>query len=84
MCNSTLIMSPLSMTQKSGLRIPRRQVDRVGQLQHEQGACNSAEVLVGNDLCLRSLWKLRRLWRARQHMLHIQVNKMQHKNLYDT
>ena len=67
------------MTQKSGLRIPRRQVDRVGQLQHEQGACHSSEVLVGHDLCLRSLWKLRGLWRARQHMLHIQVNKMQHK-----
>lgn len=35
------------------------------------GACDPPALLLGHDLCICSLWELRGLWWARQHLLHL-------------
>lgn len=57
--------------QESGVRQPGRQADRVGQPHHEQGARDTAALLVGHDVRVRALRLVRRVRRARQHLLHL-------------
>lgn len=58
--------------QESSIRFARRQAHSMGQLHHQQGACHSPAVQLGDDMCLRPLREFRRLRGARQHMLYIQ------------
>lgn len=37
------------------------------------GARHPPALLLGHDLCVRSLWQLRGLWWAWQHLLHLQL-----------
>lgn len=59
------------LTQPS-LGQPGREADRVGQPHHEQGARDTAALVVGDDLRLRPQRLVRRVRRPRQHLQHIQ------------
>jgi hypothetical protein len=59
-----------------GVRFSGRKVNCVGQLHHQQSACHSFALQLGHDLCLRPIRQLRRMWRSRQHLLHIQVESL--------
>ncbi|XP_048372933.1 guanine nucleotide-binding protein G(I)/G(S)/G(T) subunit beta-2 isoform X1 [Sphaerodactylus townsendi] len=49
--------------QAAGECLPRWEVDNLGQPHHKQGTLHpSGRRLLGHDLCLLSLWKLRGLW----------------------
>ena len=67
-------MSLFVLNQEPRVGLSGRQVDRVGQLQHEQGARHPFEVFLGDDLRLCALRELRGVRRPRQHLLHIQVH----------
>lgn len=54
-------------------RFARWKVDYLGRLHDEQGPRDSPSLLVGHDLCLRSLRKLCRMWRSRQHLFRLQL-----------
>ena len=41
---------------------------------YDTGARDPPPFLVGDDLRLRPLWQLRRLWWTRQHLLNLQVS----------
>lgn len=62
--------------QELGVRFSGRKVNCVGQLHHQQSACHSFALQLGHDLCLRPIRQLRRMWRSRQHLLHIQVEPL--------
>lgn len=36
------------------------------------GACHPVALLMGDDVCVRSVWQLRGLWWPGQHLLHLQ------------
>lgn len=37
-----------------------------------EDACHSSEILLGDDLCVCTVWQLRGLWWIGQHLFHIQ------------
>lgn len=41
-------------SQESRLSLARREINRLGQLYHQQGSCDSTAFLVGHDLCIRA------------------------------
>ena len=64
----------VKLFQEFGLGLPGWQIDRVGQLQHEQSPCHTFAVIMGHDLCLCPFGQFCRLRGSRQHLLHLQVN----------
>ena len=62
--------------QKFGISVTRWQVNRMGLVQYQQSTRYSSKVVLGDDMCLCSIWLICGMWRPRQHMLHLQVRDM--------
>merc|ERR1719319_104205 len=63
---------PLRRVEEPSFSFTRRQADSLGQLLHQQGTRDPPALLLGDDLCIRPQWSIRRLRRPGQHLQHLQ------------
>lgn len=64
----------------SRLCLSRWKAYHLGCVHNEQSPCHSSAIVVGNDLRIFTKWKLRRMWRSRQYLLHLQPQRTRRSN----